>query len=137
MAPRSTTPTSSVIALAAGFTLALATAPSGAMGWTDTGHMLVARVAMEGLKADGRGNVAEFFSDMADSLYSARNKALRGTTDNEWTRHKQDDLVGVATWEDSLAIAFDYQKPWHFSDDPVILDSGCKLQPLNKTREIM
>jgi len=116
--------------------LALAALVAPCHAWTDTGHMLVARVAMEGLMADGKSDVLKFFNEMADALYSARVKALRGSGDNEWTRHKVDDLVGVATWEDSLAIAFDYQKPWHFSDDPVILDDGCKLKPLNRTREI-
>ena len=75
MAPRSTTPTSSVIALAAGFTLGLATAPSGAMGWTDTGHMLVARVAMEGLKADGR-NALNINVEVQVSILSMKNSVL-------------------------------------------------------------
>lgn len=99
-----------------------------AFAWTDTGHMLVAQIAVAGLKKDGKEDVLKRFTGMTDALYSPQIKALRTKSKNpDFARYKVDDLVGVAVWEDSLGLAFDYQKAWHFSDTPVVLDNGCKM----------
>lgn len=59
-----------------------------------------------------------------DSLWDSRPKKILGTP---FAGKAFDSLWGVATWEDMIDVAFDYQKPWHFSDKPVVLGDGCKM----------
>ena len=67
------------------------------LGWTDTGHMLVAQIAANGLKRDGKQAVLDKFVAMTDNLYTKKTKALRGgdKKDPNYAKHAVDDLVGV------------------------------------------
>jgi len=90
--------------------------------------MLVAKIAHLGLTPEQQ----DFFDTMTNKLYSSSEvKIARKNTpfDNPGGKTK-DDLVAVATWPDTVDMGLPFQKMWHFSDKPVILEEeGCKLKP--------
>jgi len=102
------------------FASTLSLAPRAAYAWTDTGHMIVARIAADGLSTEK----LEFFTNITDSLYVESAKAARKGTDFD---KPVDTLWGAASWEDNIDVAFFFQKNWHFADGVIKLDDGCEL----------
>ncbi|CAD7951135.1 unnamed protein product [Amoebophrya sp. A25] len=91
----------------------------GVEAWTDSGHMIIARMAADGL--DSRK--LAFFHNITNALYSDVVKSART---GDFVK-PVDTLWGVASWEDNIDMAFHFQKGWHYADSIVKLDDQCKL----------